>query len=204
MISTGTGGHGVANDVMVAFGPKQAWLAIRDAGPGPVAAALGLRDLGPVDWRAGVDLAYLTDDRLALTPSLPGARGAGWTLVAGRWLLTAASTVDIVGLSAGLGTEVQAFSSYRYGEHHRWQRAVDGVLVRAFGYAGTDGAITTWFGDPDEAELAIGLPPAPDEEHEPLIGEADVMRIAGAWSVDPTTLAGRSAPGPLHTLAPLA
>jgi hypothetical protein len=186
---------------MVAFGPKQAWLAVRDGSPGPIAAALGLRDLGPVDWRSGVDLAYLTDDRLALTPSLPGARNAGWTLVAGRWLLTSSSTVDIVALSASLGTEVQAFSSYRFGERHRWQRAVDGVLVRAFGYAGTTGEITTWFGDPDDTELAVGLPPAPDEEHEPLIGEADVMRVAAAWSVDPTALSGHAAPGPLHALA---
>jgi hypothetical protein len=193
----------VADELMVAFGPKQAWLAIQARSPGPVAAALGLRDLGPVGWRAGVDLAYLTDDRLALTPALPGARGIDWTLVAGRWLLANASTVDIVALSIELSTEVQAFSTYRYGEQHRWQRAVDGVLVRAFGYAGTEGEITQWFGDPDETELAVGLPPAPDEEYEPLVGEADVMRVAAAWSIDPTTLAGRAAPGPMHALAPL-
>ena len=188
---------------MVAFGPKQAWLAIQDRSHGPVAAALGLRELGTVDWRSGVDLAYLTDDRLALTPGLPGARGIDWTLVTGRWLLANASTVDIVALSTELRTEVQAFSTYRYGEQHRWQHAVDGVLVRAFGYAGTEGEVTQWFGDPDETELAVGLPPAPDEEYEPLVGEADVMRVAAAWSVDPTTLAGRTAPGPLHALAPL-
>ena len=135
---------------MVAFGPKQAWLAIQDRSHGPVAAALGLRELGTVDWRSGVDLAYLTDDRLALTPGLPGARGIDWTLVTGRWLLANASTVDIVALSTELRTEVQAFSTYRYGEQHRWQRAVDGVLVRAFGYAGTEGEVTQWFGDPDE------------------------------------------------------
>jgi len=193
----------VADELMVAFGPKQAWLAIQDRSHGPVAAALGLRELGTVDWRSGVDLAHLTDDRLALTPGLPGARGIDWTLVTGRWLLANASTVDIVALSTELRTEVQAFSTYRYGEQHRWQRAVDGVLVRAFGYAGTEGEVTQWFGDPDETELAVGLPPAPDEEYQPLIGEADVMRVAAAWSIDPTTLAGRAASGPLHALAPL-
>jgi hypothetical protein len=184
---------------MVAFGPKQAWLAIRDGSPGPIAAVLGLHDLGPVDWRSGVDLAYLTDDRLVLTPSLPGARDTGWTLLAGRFLLR--STVDIVAVSAELGTEVQAFSTYRVGEIHRWQRAVDGILVRAFGYAGTAGEVTTWYGDPDGTELAVGLPPAPDEGSEPLVGEADVMRVAAAWSIDPTTLAGRPAPGPLRVFA---
>jgi hypothetical protein len=184
---------------MVAFGPKQAWLAVRDGSTGPIATALGLRDLGQVDWRSGMDLAYLTDDRLALTPALPGARDAGWTLIAGRYLLR--STVDIVALSADLRTEVQAFSTYRVGEQHRWQRAVDGILVRAFGYAGTTGEVTTWYGDPDDTELAVGLPPALDDEHEPLIGEGDVMRVAAAWSVDPTALAGRAAPGPLRILA---
>jgi hypothetical protein len=184
---------------MVAFGTKQAWLAVRDGSPGPIVTALGLRDLGSVDWRSGVDLAYLTDDRLVLTPTVPGARDAGWILIAGRWLLR--STVDIIALSAELGTEVQAFSTYRVGEHHRWQRAVDGILVRAFGYAGTAGEITTWYGDPDDTELALGLPPAPDEEYEPLIGEGDVMRVAAAWSIDPTRLAGRVAPGPLRILA---
>jgi hypothetical protein len=189
----------MTGELMVAFGPKQAWLAVRDGSPGPIAAALGLRDLGQADWHSGMDLAYLTDDRLALTPSLPGARGAGWTLIVGRYLLR--STVDIVAVSSELKTEVQAFSTYRVGEQHKWQRAVDGILVRAFGYAGTDGEITTWYGDPDDTELAVGLPPAPDGKSEPLIGEGDVMRLAAAWSIDPTTLAGRAAPGPLHILA---
>jgi hypothetical protein len=72
---------------MVGFGPKQAWLAIREGDVTKVLDALALRDLGPVSWRDAVDVAYLTDDRLLLTPLLPGAGGARWLLVAGRWLL---------------------------------------------------------------------------------------------------------------------
>jgi hypothetical protein len=34
-----------------------------------------------------------------------------------------------------------------------------------------------------------------------LIGEVDVLRIAAAWSLDPTTLDGRPAPGPLRAAA---
>ena len=188
-----------AADRMVGFGSKQAWLAIRDGDPARVMEALGLRDLGPVPWREGVDLAYLTDDRLVLTPPLPGAGDGRWLLVAGRWLLRAGARVDIVELSALLGTEVQLFATYRVGESHRWERAVDGELVRAFGYVGETGEVTEWRGAPDATERAIGLPA--EEADDLLVSEPDVLRMAGAWSVDPTTLDGHPAPGPLRATA---
>jgi hypothetical protein len=186
-------------EVMVGFGHKQGWLAIRGTDPDRVTKALGLRDLGAVSWRSGVDLAYLTDDRLVLTPPLPGARDAAWLLVAGRWLLGAGSGVDIVNLSNQLGTEVQLFSTYRVNEVHRWERAVNGILVRAFGYVGQTGEITSWRGDPDGVEAAIGLPATPEEDV--LASEADVLRVAAAWSVDPAALDGLPAPGPLRVAA---
>lgn len=188
-------------DRMVGFGSKQAWLAIRDGDPARVMDALGLRDLGPVPWREGVDLAYLTDDRLVLTPALPGSGDGRWLLVAGRWLLRAGARVDVGDLSASLGTEVQLFATYRVGESHRWERAVDGELVRAFGYLGETGEVTEWLGEPDEAERAIGLPDRLDEEADLLVSEPDVLRMAGAWSVDPSALDGRPAPGPLRAAA---
>ena len=187
---------------MVGFGPKQAWLAVRDGRPEPVAEALGLRDLGPVPWRSGIDLAYLTDDRLVLTPCLPGADGAGWLLVTGRWLLLRADRpADVTGLSARLDTEVQFFATYRVGELHRWSRAVSGELVRAFGFRGEDGEVTEWRGDPDPAEIAIGLPAQPPDGQDILVSEDDVLRLAGAWSVDPKRLADQPAPGPLRAAA---
>ena len=198
---------------MVGFGPKQAWLAVREGEAEPVAAALGLRDLGPVPWRSGIDLAYLTDDRLVLTPRLPGADGARWLLVAGRWLLLQADRpVDVAVLSATLGTEVQFFATYRVGELHRWARARDGRLVRSFGFRGEDGEVTDWQGAPDAVEAAMGLPaqePAPDGPGgaavgggpEILVSEHDVMRVAAAWSIDPTSLESRPAPGPLRAAA---
>jgi hypothetical protein len=196
-----------AAQTMVGFGPKQAWLAVRHGDAAAVGAALGLRDLGPVSWRAGVDLAYLTDDRLVLTPPLPGAgTGAGvgdvpWLLVTGRWLLRPAAAPDVAALSARLGTEVQFFASYRVGERHRWERAVDGALVRAFAYVGEAGEVTRWEGDPDDAETAIGLPGTLDDDVDVLVAEDDVLRLAGAWSVDPSALDGRPAPGPLRAAA---
>jgi hypothetical protein len=201
-------------ETMVGFGPKQAWLAIRDgavpAAGSPaverVLAALGLRDLGPVDWRSGLDLAYLTDDRLVLTPGLPGADGDRWLLVVGRWLLLE-DPVDLAALSGVLDTEVQSFATYRVGDVHRWARAVSGELVRAFAFRGEAGEVSRWLGDPDAAELAIGLPGGfgvtgiDTDEPEILVSEKDVLRLAGAWSVDPSALDGRPAPGPLRAAA---
>lgn len=187
---------------MVGFGYKQAWLAVRGTGHRAVAGALGLRDLGPVPWRDGIDLAYLTDDRLVFTPPLPGARDARWLLVAGRWLIRSESTVDVAALSATLGTEAQFFVTHRVVELHRWERAVDGVVVRAFAYLGEAGEVTEWRGEPDDTERNLGLPPVLGDEPDILVSEKDVMRVARAWSVDPTALEGRPAPGPLRAAAP--
>lgn len=189
-------------DAMVGFGYKQAWLAIRDGEAAAVLEALGLHDLGPVPWRSGVDLAYLTDDRLVVTPVLPGTTdpSSRWLLVVGRWFLRPDAKVDVTALSATLGTEVQFFLSYRGTELHRWERAVDGIGVRRFVYLGESGEVLDWVGDPDATERALGLPEVldvDDEEQDVLIGEHDVARVAAAWSVDPTALDGRPAPGPL-------
>ncbi|GIF69612.1 hypothetical protein Ais01nite_76470 [Asanoa ishikariensis] len=188
-------------ETMVGFGRKQAWLAIRGHDPGAVVEALGLRDLGPAPWREGVDLAHLTDDRLAVTPPLPGARDNDWILVAGRRLFTIPSTVEAVALSVALATEVQFFATHRVGEQHRWVRAVDGVLVRAFDFVGETGEVTEWRGDPDDAERSLGLPETAPDPDDLLISEDDVTRLAGQWSVDPTALGGRPSPGPLHVAA---
>jgi hypothetical protein len=196
-----TPGDDPAVERMVGFGSKQAWLAVRDIDPPRLIATLGLGDLGEVSWRDGVDLAYLTDDRLALTPRLPGAGDATWVLITGRWLLSSKSNVDMLELSALLDTEVQSFASYRVGEAHRWGRAVSGILLRSFAYVGELGEVTQWRGDPDETELAIGLPTTVTEDDGDsvvLVSEADVMRVAAAWSVDPNSLHGRPAPGPLR------
>jgi hypothetical protein len=185
----------MATEQMVGFGGKQAWLAVRvkTADAGDVIAALGLRDLGTVGWRDGIDLAHLTDDRVAVTPPIDG-----WVLATGRFLMRPDRPVDVIGLSATLHTEVQYFATHRVTESHRWQRSVDGELVRAFGYVGQTGEVTSWHGEPDPGERAAGLPDRLDEDTTVLVGENDVLAVAAAWSIDPSTLSGRPAPGPLR------
>lgn len=143
-----------------------AWLAVRDGDP---AAELGLTELGEVDWRAGVDLAYLTDDRLIMTPPVDG-----WRLVLGMALLK--DRPDVTGLSAALDTEVQFFSSHRGLQVYRWQRALSGDLLRSF--TSTDGEIDE-LGEASDLERSFGA----------LVDDGDVHRVAAQWSVDPGTLA---------------
>ncbi len=184
---------------MVGFGHKTAWLAIRDGAPDSVLVALGARPEKDVTWRSGLDRAYVSDDCLVATPPLPGAHDSAWMLVTGRRLLLREHVVDPVGLSEQLGTEVQCFASDRVSEYHRWTRAVKGILVRSFAYLGASGEILGWFGDPDGIEQSIGLrDTAPDDERTVLIGQDDVMRVAASWSIDPTSLDGLPAPGPLR------
>jgi hypothetical protein len=57
--------------------------------------------------------------------------------------------------------------------------------------------VTSWYGDPDPAERAAGLPSTFDDDATVLVSEQDVLSVAGAWSIEPTTLTGRPAPGPL-------
>jgi hypothetical protein len=183
-------------DHMVGFGGKQSWLAVRDGDPAKLLAALGMVDLGEVPWRDGIDLVHLTDDRLAVTPLLPGARDTRWMLAAGLYLMH--HPVDVIALSGELATEVQFFATHRVTELHRWQRAVSGEPVRAFGYVGQTGEVTSWQGDPDPAERDAGLPGRLDEDTTVLVSERDVLAVAGAWSIDPSSLNGRPAPGPLR------
>src|SRR5258705_3350620 len=115
------------------FGPKMAWLAVRQDDLVTVLEALeahGLRDLGTVDARAGLDLAHFTDDRVVVTPPI-----RGWVLVAGRRLF---SFHPVATLSAALGTEVQYFATHRALLMHRWERAVDGDLLDVYRYEDDD------------------------------------------------------------------
>jgi hypothetical protein len=187
---------------MVGFGGKQAWLAVRDGELESVRAGLGLQDLGAVPWRTGIDIAYFTDDRVMLTPVLPGAADTRWLLVVGRWLARPESTLDIAGLSESLRTEVQYFATDRSIQRHIWQRAADGVLVRSFDWLGRDGELLDWRGEPDAAERQAGLPAEVEDETDLVVGEADVLRVAASWSLDPTTLDGRPASGPLSAAGP--
>jgi len=192
----------VDDTTMVGFGFKQAWLAVRDAAPEAVVGALGAQPVGTMSWRLGLDSAYTYEDLVAVTPPLAGAGGAMWVLACGRWLLAREDGFDVASLSDRLDREVQFFATYRVSELHHWHRAIGGVTIRSFRYVGETGEVTQWRGEPDQSELSVGLPSRIGPETDVVVDESDVMRLAAQWSIDPTSLEGRPAPGPL-TLARL-
>jgi len=110
-------------------------------------------------------------------------------------------------LSGKLG-EVQFFSNYRVPEFHEWALAVDGTMVRAYGWLGEHFEVTRFIGEPTSIERASGLGTRDlgeesdtwgDEEYEAFSAttpnESDVMKVAGAWSVDPSQILDDDVPG---------
>ncbi len=188
---------------MGGFGYKTTWIAVKGRhDPEEIAEALGLIEPRPLDWITGTDLAYKHGVYVA-------PRIGGWTLAHGSdGLYHTFEAADAYGearacwlgmLSARLG-EVQYFHTHRVSEDHQWAIAIDGDVLREFDCCGMTGEFHGR-GEPTAAERAIGkgthkLPEDSsdwtEEEWEALFktvpSERDVMRIAGIWSIDPSTL----------------
>jgi hypothetical protein len=170
----------------VPFGPKSAWLALRMNDPGAVAGALGLHRRRSVSWRVGLEQAEHRG--VFISPPV-----GGWILAFNpRWIGHAPA---IHAISERIGAEVQCFETHPVSERHAWSRAIEGRIVREFAYSGETGTCES-FGEVSAIELQLEIPqfaaaardgvvppmPAPDEN--------TVLRVAGAWSVDPSWLGG--------------
>lgn len=192
---------------MAGFGYKTGWLAIRDGDLQAVLTVLGGRAAGQVDWPVGIERAYDEPHTLVATPLLPSEDGALWLLIAGQWIAANHDSIDVAALSAALDREVQLFVTHRVVDLHRWERARDGVTIRSFEYLGETGAVQRWHGAPQDVELTIGLPATFDvvrddvsDRQHVVPNEADVIRVAAAWSIDPTSLEGLPATARLSLL----
>ncbi|WP_290857292.1 hypothetical protein [Hamadaea sp.] len=146
----------------------------------------------------GVDLAY--SEGVYVASPIPG-----WTIAHSRLDLPLSAYdqgfVEWLGdLSRSLG-EVQFFASERTVEYHAWALAREGEVLRAYCYVGEQGEIPLFVGDATADEVRIGkgvLGPIPDsadwsdEDADAWFAttpaEGDVMQVAAAWSLDPSTL----------------
>ena len=164
------------------FGPKTGWIAVRGVPAAAAVAALGLRDVRPASWDDGIEGAY--QEGVFVGPPVDG-----WVLAAGSGILT--NQVDPAELSQRPGSQVQLFRTHRVTECHEWYLADGGELIRAVRHLGETGEFQQ-SGNPTDAERSLPLD-GPDV----IISEDDVFAIAGAWSLDPTTLHDHhSEPGP--------
>jgi hypothetical protein len=191
----------------MAFGDKTAWIAVRDRTPEQVADALELTDRRSASFTAGTDAAY----KQGVFVTAPIGE---WTLAHGRGLFFidtespgSVFPVWLTEISRRLG-EVQFFSNYRVPEAHMWAAAAKGVVTRAYGWIGDRGEVACFVGEPTaiERELNVGTKTLEahsdtwdesewDDFWQTTPNESHVMKVAGRWSVDPTTILDQDVPG---------
>jgi hypothetical protein len=176
------------------FDAPSRWLAVRAQDPHVIETALGVHNSRACSWSDA--LATPFEPRLFISPPVNG-----WIVVMGCDLPDPADDIDecfkfLTGLSRKLG-HVQFFSRNRAVAHHGWARLQDGKVLRAYIWAGE----TLWNQGPrtdierelklrcltyTESSEVLGL-----AEHELLAANTErVVRIAAAWSIDPTSVEG--------------
>jgi hypothetical protein len=174
------------------FEPPTRWLAVRAQTPQAIQSALGVQHPRACSWSDA--LARPFEPRLFISPPVNG-----WVVVMGCDLPDPSDDIDecfkfLANLSQKLG-EVQFFSRNRAVGHHGWARLNAGKVLRAYAWAGetlwNQGAATVserelnmrCFGYTDDAE-ALGY-----AEREVLaLNTERVVRLAAAWSLDPTSI----------------
>lgn len=176
---------------LASFGYKTAWLAVLDRSQADVAEALGLTDGRTVP--AAEAVGAVTE--VGILPPVRGVHGR-WTLAV-SFELAEISPTRLASISALLGTRVQCFATHRVVESHRWLEADHGRVLRHLQVLGESGALEAWSGRPTPVEVGLGLPDTERVDGEDAqfdvvlaVNEESVMAVAGAWSIDPTTLSG--------------
>lgn len=189
------------------FGSDMAWIAVKASDPMAVMRAAGIARAEPSNWDSGVGTIY--DPLLGQRRVFVSAPVDGWIFIAGSALphphggaFVDKSTPFLTGLSEQLG-DVQYFASFPEIDLFAWAKLSQGRLIRAFAVS-DEGALWNR-GRTTREERTLGLKlfelrgvrgrkgdaggellMHPTEEH--------VMRLAGAWSVNPTLLDSAKAP----------
>jgi hypothetical protein len=170
------------------------WLAVRATDARTVQAALGLDQPTPCSWKEGM----MGRRRFFIGPPVNG-----WIIVTGSGLPNPSCDVDdcfrfITNLSRRLG-HVQLFHADRILHHHAWVRVENGVVARAYAWAGetvwNQGAKT-----PAEVELSMkcfGYGDQPNSDSWAAVewtaaNVGKVPLLATRWSLDPARLNDRA------------
>jgi hypothetical protein len=191
----------------VSFGYKMGWLTIRSTDRDAVVQALRLVDSREVTWKTGIEAVYRDFCKLfgRFSTVFVSPPVNGWTFVVGDWTMGTGEEQGVRAIqqivsqvSAEFG-EAQAFATYRVMEYHHWMLARDGRLLRSFAYLGESGEVLADSGEPTPVELSFRWYPfsqddngegdeEQDTEEDLFPDEEAVMKVAGAWSINPQVL----------------
>ena len=186
------------------FGYKSTWLAVKAAGSDEVLDALPLTDIHAANWEFGFRAAFR--GWVFVTPPIEG-----WVFVLGGRLPEPGSREHpgqwraLLEPLAARFPDVHYFGSHRVVGWYAWARFLEGRCVRLFAYLGEAGEVLVDRGErtPEERELgpdfaaeqarfdALAEDPEPDRsalDAVRLPDEEDVVRLAGAWSLNPACL----------------
>jgi len=187
--TTGSG-KSVKPDNPVGFGWKCQWLAVPSSDTRAVATAIGLDRIKTSNWRTGLEAAHALDaGSVFVTPPIHGwVLAVGWGLPGTKWMRTRYVREELMtSLSIRFG-EAQYYASHRGSGAVEWARYIKGREMRVFAYG--DGQISHDRGQPYPEEAGLVPTPATSEDEGQYWGpdEDDVLRIAAAWSLDPSQL----------------
>jgi hypothetical protein len=187
-----SGGFTPPPDLPRPFGPRCVWIAVHGATTAAVARALELKNVAPSGWAAGVKGAYAGG--VFVTPPIDG-----WVLAASVQFPDAGdakhedrATPLLARLSDTFG-EVQYFGTYDEIGWVAWARFRNGTAVRKLAVLGAQDALLWNVGEPTTAEQSLGLTlkGAPPGKDAPALDEHAVLKLAHAWSIDPSALESR-------------
>jgi hypothetical protein len=168
------------------------WCAIRCHSLPAVQSALGLLNARPCSWDEG--MTRLAEHSLLVSPPI-----RGWVLVVGSGLPDPVEDPDgsfhfLRKLSRTLG-QVQCFSVHPALNHHAWVKLEDGIVSRAYAWAGE----TVWNqGGSTLEETSLGLKcfDYGENAHEENLSPGELLhanvekvhRLAAAWSLAPAAV----------------
>jgi hypothetical protein len=173
----------------ISFGYKTAWFAVHSCEPQKVASSLGLTDISSATWKAGFDAidneeanftATSNFKTVFVTPSL-----SGWTFAIGFALLknvkahSSALPISTLKKLSEICGQAQFYASYRVVDWYAWSLAKNGTIVRAYEYSGSEGETLSDVGALTPVEKGINFQ---------ALDEDGVLKIARAWSIDPSNL----------------
>ncbi|MFC5652342.1 hypothetical protein ACFPYJ_25160 [Paenibacillus solisilvae] len=172
-------------DLPIGPGYKTQWYAVKTSETKELLQEMRLTDIQTANWRSGLSAAG-GEGYYFVSPAVKG-----WTLIVNPIMPDMSfedrnNPITVITQLSKRFEEAYYFGTHRVVEYHVWAKAVDGELIRAYGYVGDHGLVLIDQGGLTDEERAHHLQfTGPDAEEPVLPSEEDVLLIAKLWTFDP-------------------